>query len=195
MNLIHRWLCRSGGWRKTVETEILPWVLNGVDLGSDVLEVGPGPGITTDLLRPRIDRMMGIEVDPALAKSLSARLQGTNVNIIQGDATRMPFEDARFSGAVCFTMLHHVPSPELQDRLLREVRRVLQPGGCFVGVDSRQSLAMLLIHIRDTLVPVDPDGFAARLEASGFIDVQVESNPSRFRFQARRPDGQVSRSL
>ena len=195
MNLIHRWLCRSGGWRKTVERDILPWVMNGVDLGPDVLEVGPGPGITTDLLRLRIDRLTGIEVDPALAKSLSARLQGANVDVLHGDATHMPFADARFSGAVCFTMLHHVPSPELQDRLLREVQRVLKPGGCFVGVDSRQSLGMRLIHIYDTLVPIDPDGFAARLEASGFIDVQVESNPARFRFQARRPGAQVSRSL
>ena len=181
MNLVHRWLCRSAGWRKTVERDVLPWVLNGVDLGSDVLEVGPGPGITTDLLRPRIDRMTAIEIDAALAQSLCARLQGTNVNVVHADATRMPFEDARFSGAVCFTMLHHVPSPELQNALLREVKRVLEPGGCFVGVDSRQSLGMRLIHIHDTLVPIDPDSFVARLEAAGFIDVQVESNSSRFR--------------
>lgn len=187
MNRIHRWLCASAGWRKTVEQTILPWVLNGVDLGSDVLEVGPGPGITTDFLRPRVDRMTAIEIDPVLAKSLDVRLRGTNVNVIHGDATVMPFEDARFSAAVCFTMLHHVPSPELQDKLLREVRRVLRPGGWFVGVDSRQNLAMRLIHIHDTLVPIDPGRFTTRLEASGFADVQVESNKARFRFQARRP--------
>jgi ubiquinone/menaquinone biosynthesis C-methylase UbiE len=187
MNLIHRWLCGSAGWRETVERQILPWVLNGVDLGSDVLEVGPGPGITTDLLRPRIGRMTAIEVDAALAESLSARLKGTNVNVVHGDATHMPFEEAQFSGAVCFTMLHHVPSPQLQDRLLREIHRVLKPGGCFVGVDSRQSFGMRLIHVQDTLVPIDPNTFAARLQASGFADVQVKSNSSRFRFQARRP--------
>lgn len=187
MNSIHRWLCRSAGWHKTVEQDVLPWVLNGLDLGPDVLEVGPGPGITTDLLRPHMARLTAIEVDPALAKSLKARMQGSNVNVIEGDATVMPFEDARFSGAVCFTMLHHVPSPALQDKLLREVLRVLQPGACFVGVDSRQSLAMRLIHIHDTLAPIDPDSFAARLQASGFIDVQIESRASRFRFHARRP--------
>jgi ubiquinone/menaquinone biosynthesis C-methylase UbiE len=186
MNLIHRWLCRSAGWRMTLERKILPWALNGVELGSDVLEVGPGPGLTTDLLRARIARMTLIEIDSALAESLRARLQDTNVNVIQGDATVMPFEDGRFSGAVCFTMLHHVPSRELQDKLLREVRRVLQPGGCFVGVDSLQTLGMRLIHIHDTLVPIDPDAFAARLEGAGFTAVEIESNASRFRFQARR---------
>ncbi|MFZ0041798.1 MAG: class I SAM-dependent methyltransferase, partial [Solirubrobacteraceae bacterium] len=33
----------------------------------------------------------------------------------QGDATRMPFEDQRFSAVVCFTMLHHIPSRNLVD--------------------------------------------------------------------------------
>ncbi len=195
MNRIHRWLCRSAKWRKTVENRILPWVLNGLDLGSNVLEVGPGPGITTDLLRRRIDHITAVEVDPTLAQSLQTRLQGTNVNVIQGDATDMPFEDARFSGAVCFTMLHHVPSPQLQDRLLQEVHRVLKPGGYFVGVDSRQSLGMRLIHIYDTLVPIDPDGFVARLEASGFVHVHIESNPSRFRFQCHRPADEVLKPI
>jgi hypothetical protein len=44
MNLIHRWLCSSARWNKVVETYILPWTLEGLNLGSDVLEVGPGPG-------------------------------------------------------------------------------------------------------------------------------------------------------
>jgi SAM-dependent methyltransferase len=84
-------------------------------------------------------------------------------------------------------MLHHVPSPELQDRLLREVWRVLLPGGVFVGSDSLQSLLMRLIHIGDTLVPVDPDTFAARLKATGFEVLKVEKISDAFRFHSRRP--------
>ena len=108
------------------------------------------------------------------------------MRVIQGDATAMPFADGRFTGAVCFTMLHHVPSPELQDRLLREVWRVLKPGGMFAGVDSRQSVRMRLLHLHDTLVPVDPDGFTTRLEKAGFTDIEIEKDERRFRFQARR---------
>jgi ubiquinone/menaquinone biosynthesis C-methylase UbiE len=48
----------------------------------------------------------------------------------------MPFDDESFSGAACFTMLHHVPSPEAQDRLFAEVGRVLRPGAPFAGTDS-----------------------------------------------------------
>jgi ubiquinone/menaquinone biosynthesis C-methylase UbiE len=45
----------------------------------------------------------------------------------------MSFPDATFDGAVSFTMLHHVPSEALQNRLLAEVARVLRPGSIFAG--------------------------------------------------------------
>lgn len=187
MNKIHRWLCRSAGWRKQLEENVMPWALGEVDLGPDVLEVGPGPGLTTDLLRSRLARITALEIDPALAKSLAARLRGSNVSVVRGDATAMPFGDAQFSSAVSLTMLHHVPSPELQNQLLREVQRVIMPGGAFAGVDSRQSLRMRLLHIRDTLVPVDPETFGARLEAAGFHKVFIEADNRAFRFRAVRP--------
>jgi hypothetical protein len=84
-------------------------------------------------------------------------------------------------------MLHQVPSAELQNNLLREVWRVVQPGGAFAGSDSLQSLFMRVIHIGDTLVPVDPHRFAARLEAAGFQVLKIENNSQAFRFQARHP--------
>ena len=186
MNLVHRWLCRSARWRKVLGDIVVPWVLEGLDLGDQILEVGPGPGLTTDLLRRRTQRVTALEIDSALAHSLGRRLRGTNVDVIQGDGAAMPFEDARFSGAVSFTMLHHVPSAALQDQLLREVRRVLQPGGIFAGVDLRQSLGMRILHFRDTLVPVDPGSLGSRLESAGFADASVDVNPYAFRFRAQR---------
>jgi len=127
MNRIHRWLCRSAAWKRTLEQRI-PWVLGDADLGQNVLEVGPGPGLTTDLLRSHVTRIIALEIDPALARLLQVRSRDRNVRVVRGDATLMPFQNAQFSGAVSFTMLHHVPSEELQDKLLREVRRVLMPG-------------------------------------------------------------------
>jgi ubiquinone/menaquinone biosynthesis C-methylase UbiE len=164
----------------------VPWVLGNSDLGNDVLEVGPGPGLTTELIRLRTQRLTALEIDSKLAESLRERLGNTNVSIITGDGTAMPFPDERFSGAVSFTMLHHVPSVELQNRLLREVRRVLKPGGIFAGSDSLQSFMMRLIHIGDTLVPVHPETFGSRLEAAGFEVLAIEKNSQAFRFQARR---------
>ena len=186
MNQIHRWLCRSGAWRKKLEGQMLPWALSGVDLGQDILEVGPGPGLTTDFLRVRLERITALEIDSRLASALGRRLRGTNVRVIQGDATAMPFEDNSFSGAISLTMLHHVPSAALQDRLLSEVCRVLRPGAVFAGIDSLWSRTMQILHIRDTLATIDPSTFGKRLEAAGFIGVSVDVAEGRFRFNAQR---------
>lgn len=186
MNRVHHWICSSGHWRRTIEGRV-PWVVGDAQLGPDVLEVGPGPGLTTDLLRLKAKQLTVLELDPVLVQKLALRLRGTNVEVVKGDATTMPFPSDRFSGAVSFTMLHHVPSPELQDKLLHEVRRVLRPGGAFVGSDSLQGLLMRLIHIGDTLVPVDPETFGTRLEAAGFEVLGVQKNSGTFRFHARRP--------
>lgn len=187
MNHFHRWFCRTSFWKKALTDGIIPWALNDTELGDDVLEVGPGPGMTTDIMRERLPRLTSIEIDPRLADALKQRLQGTNVKVVEGDATAMPFADGSFSGAVSFTMLHHVPSPALQDRLLAEVYRVLMPGGIFAGSDSRWSVGFHLIHVWDTMVIVKPETFAARLAAVGFTDVSVGAAKRAFRFRARHP--------
>ena len=187
MNGLHRWYCRSGYWKQELENEALPWSLRGVDLGNDVLEVGPGPGLTTDWLRRRCKSLSCIEVDRELAGSLGQRTADSNVRVQCADATKMPYRDGTFSCAVSFTMLHHVASPALQDRLFAEVYRVLRPGGAFAGIDSMCSVLMRIFHIRDTMVLVDPATLPARFEAVGFRDVKVELGAGRFRFCARRP--------
>ena len=186
MNRLHRWLCRSDRWRGTI-AQRLPWTIGDIGLGPNLLEIGPGPGLTTDLLRTSVPQLTALEIDPELAGLLNARLKGSNVRVIEGDATKMPFADSEFSGAVSFTMLHHVPSAELQNKVLAEVLRVLKPGGFFVGSDSLQSWFMRIIHIGDTLVPVDPDTFGARLESAGFETLEVQKDRQSFRFRARRP--------
>lgn len=187
MNRIHHWYCSSDRWRRILETEMFPRVFCGVDLGNEVLEIGPGPGLTTDLLRSKCERLTCLEIDPAFAAQLRKRMQGTNVTVIEGDATRMSFEDRRFSAAVSLTMLHHVPSPALQDKLFEEVYRVLRPGGTFVGMDSRQSWGLRLFHWGDTLVPIDPCGLEPRLRRAGFSVTLIETERHAFRFIALRP--------
>jgi SAM-dependent methyltransferase len=186
MNRLHQWLCRSDRWRSTV-AQRLPWAIGDTELGPSVLEIGPGPGLTTDLLRTSTPRLTALEIDATLASSLSSRLKGSNVQVIEGNATEMPFAESEFSGAVSFTMLHHVPSQELQNKVFAEVLRVLKPGGFFVGSDSLQNWFMRIIHIGDTLVPVNPDTFGARLERAGFEVLDVQKNSQAFRFRARRP--------
>lgn len=187
MNRLHRWYCRSSFWKQRVEQDILPWSLSGVDLGNEVLEVGPGLGLTTDWLRHQCENIACLEIDPILAGSLRHRMANTNVSVQCGDATAMPFPDQAFSGVVSFTMLHHTPSPALQDRLFAEAYRVLRPGGTFAGTDSMKSILMRIFHICDTMVLVDPRTLPARLEAVGFKGVKIAIGAGRFRFLAHRP--------
>ncbi len=187
MNLFHRWYCRSDGWTRRLYGAILPVALAGLELGDSVLELGPGPGLTTAWLCQRVPRVMAIELDPGLAAAARRRLAGTNAVVVEGDATALPFPDASFSAVLCFTMLHHVPTPALQDRLLTEVHRVLEPGGWFAGSDSTPTPLWNLMHLFDTRTPVDPTMFGQRLTAVGFGAVQVWQTGNRFFFRARRP--------
>jgi SAM-dependent methyltransferase len=187
VNRVHNWYCSSNRWARGAEEKLLPWGLKGIDLGDDVLEIGPGFGATSRVLAKRPGGLSILELEPDYCDHLRAML-GDRADVVQGDATRMPFEDGRFSGAACFTMLHHIPSPELQDQLLGEVFRVLRPGGVFAGTDSiGRSVLFKLFHLGDTLVLVDPDGLPGRLAAAGFEEVRVSTSKHSLRFSARRP--------
>ncbi len=117
-----------------------------------------------------------VELDVDLALALRERLAGTNVEVVQADATALPQESDRFSGAVSFTMLHHVPTAELQDRLFGELARVLAPGGVLVLSDSLGSDDLRAFHSGDTYNPVDPATLPARLDAAGFDGIDVQTN-------------------
>lgn len=187
MNEGHR-VCDSPEWRETVRDQIIPWAVGQVDLGDDVLEIGPGYGATTDVFAQRLPRMTSVEIDPDLAARLQARYTGTHVEVLVGDATQMTFPDGRFSAAVCFSMLHHVPSPELQDRLFAEAARVLRPGSPMVAVDGIESDAVRTFHEGDTYQPIDPETLPARLQAAGFAGVEVRVNEYGWTALARRAD-------
>lgn len=168
---------------------VLPFTFDGVspaDLGTDVLEIGPGPGLTTDLLAGQLERVTAIEIDPALASALEARAAGTNVEVVHADATDMPFEDGRFTGAATFSMLHHVPTAAEQDAVFSEMARVLRPGALVALTDSMAGDDIAAFHVDDVFNPVDPGTVADRLGTVGFVDVVVRTNEFAWAARARR---------
>ena len=186
MNESHLQFLASPEWARMLEADLLPWVEAAGDLGDDVLEIGPGPGLTTDLLRARVARLTAVEIDPTLARPLEERLAGTNVTVICADATGAGLDDDRFSAATCFSMLHHMPSADHQDRLFSELHRVLRPGAIFVGVDSRDLEAIRTGHAGDTFVPLDPELLPERLAAAGFGPTAIDIGDYQFRFISHR---------
>jgi ubiquinone/menaquinone biosynthesis C-methylase UbiE len=176
MNKAHE-MCGSDEWRKAMRQVILPWALKGTDLGDEVLEVGPGYGATTDVLSNAVPRLTSVEIDRELAAMLTDRFADVpSVEIVNADATSLSYDDNRFSGAACFTMLHHVPTSELQGRLFAEIARVLRPGAALVAGDSLGSEELKAHNEDDTYNPVDPATLCDRLSAAGFTDVDVRTN-------------------
>lgn len=186
MNRIHLELCASPEWAKYVRDDLLPWAMSEWELGDDVLELGPGPGLSTDVLRAHVARLTALELDRELFGPLRDRFEGTNVTVLHGDATSTDLPARAFSAVTCFTMLHHVPSAELQDALLAEAHRLLQPGGVFLGTDGIDTPEMRELHVDDIFVPVDPETFAERLATAGFDDVTVDVREQGLRFAAQR---------
>jgi SAM-dependent methyltransferase len=166
-------LCSTPEWAEFMESEVLEPVTAGLDLGDEMLEIGPGPGAATRWLRHRVARLVALEVDPDAAARLAEELAGTNVAVQVGDSTNAPFADASFDSVGCFTMLHHLATAQRQFRTLCEAFRVLRTGGILVGADSLASQGLHEFHEGDTYNPIDPARLLLFLQAAGFGHVMV----------------------
>ncbi len=186
MNRVHNVLCSSGWWARRAEHELVPFGVDGIELGDDVLEIGPGFGATTRVLAPRLHGLSVLELDQRYCRRLRDEFGGA-VEVTEGDATALPYPDARFSAVLCFTMLHHIPTVAQQDQVFAEVARVLRRGGTFAGTDSiGNGWLFKTIHVGDTLNLIDPDGLPARLEAAGLAVREVKRGGRSFRWTAER---------
>ena len=176
MNDAHMQFCASEDWRRMVQEDILPAALDGVELGDAVIEIGPGPGFTTDVLRTMTAHLTAVEIDEGLAADLTARLAGGNVGIVVGDATALDFEPDSFTGAASFNMLHHIAPASAQDQVFAELARVLVRGSVLVAADGTYNEGTAAFHEGDTYNPIDPDDLVERLGRAGFIDIDVRTS-------------------
>jgi ubiquinone/menaquinone biosynthesis C-methylase UbiE len=188
MNENHAKLMPSPEWAAHIQDEVLPLATEGVDLGADLLELGPGPGAATDWLRHRVGRLVAVEHEEEAVSKLTERFAGTNVEVMPGDAAALGFPDASFDTVATCTMLHHVPTRALQDKVLAETFRVLRPGGTFLGSDSLPSDGLHQFHEGDTYNPVEPAAFLTRLQSAGFAEITLRVGHNLI-FTARKEGG------
>jgi SAM-dependent methyltransferase len=186
MNLCHRVFCSSSRYFTSVEEGLLPWVLAEVDLGDNLLEIGPGYGANIRVLIDKASHYTAVEIDQTMAERLRESY-GRRARIMHGDGTATGLPAGEFSSVVCFTMLHHIPTVDLQDQLFAEAFRVLRPGGVFAGSDSASSIPFRVLHFRDICNPVSPEQLPNRLRASGFGDVHVDTGRGSLRWRAVKP--------
>lgn len=187
MNRFENWFCSSSLWRFVTERKLLPWIVAGYPLGDHVLEVGPGPGASTEELLRRAGRVTSLEYDAGYVARLAAKHKGTRVTIVRGDASTLPFPDHSFSSVIAVLVLHHLGSREKQDRAFQEFHRVLRPGGMFFAFEIRDGWLHRFGHYKSTFVPVAPGSAFGRLTLAGFTRIAVDIGRSAFRVAALRP--------
>jgi SAM-dependent methyltransferase len=188
MNSNHAKLCPSPEWAEHIQNEVLPFLTRDVDLGGEMLEIGPGPGAATEWLRGKVTQLTAVEVDEAAAALLAGRYADRNVSVVVGSGAALDFADESFDSAGCFTMLHHVPTLALQNKIFAEAFRALRPGGVLIGSDSLASNDLHHFHADDTYNPIEPSSVLSRLQTVGFDKITIVVD-GILKFIARKPAG------
>jgi ubiquinone/menaquinone biosynthesis C-methylase UbiE len=132
----HESVLRSHQWR-TAENSAA-YLLPSLRPGLDLLDVGCGPGTITVDLAARVAPGNVVGVDSSadvIAQATALRHQGgaANVTFSVVDAYALPFDDASFDVVHAHQVLQHVSDPV---GMLREMHRVLRPGGLVAVRDS-----------------------------------------------------------
>jgi ArsR family transcriptional regulator len=103
------------------------------DADAVVADLGCGTGQVSAAIAPFVDRVIAVDGSAAMLQAAKRRLQAfDNVELRRGDLEALPVDEARVDAATLMLVLHHVSEP---GHALREVARILKPGGKAIVVD------------------------------------------------------------
>lgn len=111
---------------------------DGLPEGANVLEVAPGPGyLAIELAKLGKQHVTGLDISTTFVEiaTKNAVQEGVQVDFQQGNASRMPFGESSFDLILCRAAFKNFSEP---GATLREMRRVLRPGGRAVIIDLRK---------------------------------------------------------
>jgi SAM-dependent methyltransferase len=154
--------------------------------GHRVLDLATGVGAMGVRLQRASPGAHVVGVDLSADQLAASRRNHPALPVARGDATRLPFADGTFDRVHCSWLLEHVPAPVA---VLREVRRVLKPGGfcLFVEVDNATFAVTPASHDVDEVLrrlndaqrrgggdPFVGQHLEAHLAAAGFTDRELD---------------------
>ena len=120
--------------------------------GKDVLEIGVGAGCDHLQFARAGARCHGVDLTDSAIETTRRHLalHGLSSQLQQADAEDLPFEAASFDAVYSWGVIHHSERPEA---IVREIHRVLRPGGKFIGMMySRRSLVAYKLWVRRALL-------------------------------------------
>jgi len=118
-----------------------------------VLEVGIGTGLNLPLYPPRC-RLTGLDLSDKMLEKAQAKIEELgldNVTLKVMDAAAMDFADSEFDRALATYVISAVPDPL---GVLREMRRVIKPGGTIVILNHFRSASRVMAAIEDLVSPL-----------------------------------------
>ena len=146
--------------------------------GHRILDVGCGTGSLLLQIRQTFPGVEAVGLDPdpkALARAKrKAERAGTTVRFDQGFADTLPYADASFDRVLSSMMFHHVEAED-KEKMLREVRRVLKPGGSFhlmdfAGPDEARGVLARLLHFHARLKDNSESRILEGMRQAGLAD-------------------------
>ena len=114
--------------------------------GREVLDIGAGECLYSALIAERYAaRVVALELIPERMQPAARTFRLANLWFVAGDCHRLPFPDACFDAVFGDLVLHHFPALE---PIVAEIRRVLRPGGAYVGIEPNFSNPAVRLHFR-----------------------------------------------
>jgi ubiquinone/menaquinone biosynthesis C-methylase UbiE len=141
-----RWYARNTGRDLAEFRKLAEDLARRLPEGAAVLEVAPGPGyLAIELARLGTYRIVGLDISKSFVQMAAENAQraGVEVTFHHGNASAMPFEADSFDLVVCRAAFKNFSEPV---QALREMHRVLRPGGKALVIDLRRDAPLEAIN-------------------------------------------------